>query len=68
MDRFEELERRADEAEGRADALSLGAEPPGSDVAASIAALDEDDQVEAELAGLKRAMAGGALSGGTKED
>ena len=64
MDRFEELERRADEAEGRADALSLGTVPPAPDVAASIAALHDDDRVEAELAGLKRAMAGGAVSSG----
>ncbi|WCT72313.1 phage shock protein PspA [Sphingomonas naphthae] len=50
--RFEQLERRADLAEGRADALSLGAAGPKS-LEEEIAELRSSDKVDAELAALK---------------
>ena len=59
--RFETLERRADEAEGRADALSLGA--PKS-LEEEIAELRGEEKVEAELAAMKaRARANSNLEG-----
>ena len=52
--RFDHLERRVDDAEGRADALNLaGAKPTLSD---EIAALAGEDKIDAELAELKRAL------------
>jgi phage shock protein A len=48
--RFEQLERRADYAEGRADALSLGAQKTLEE---EIAELRSSDKVDAELAALK---------------
>jgi len=56
--RFDELERRVDEAEGRADALALAEPRRRSGVAGEIAALDEHDAIEAELTAMKRAAAG----------
>lgn len=49
--RFEMLERKVDEAEGRADALGLGALPKSLDE--EIAELKASDKVDAELAALK---------------
>ncbi|QNE31028.1 phage shock protein PspA [Sphingomonas sp. NBWT7] len=49
--RFDMLERRVDEAEGRADALGLGALPKSLDE--EIAELKASDRVDAELAALK---------------
>jgi phage shock protein A len=53
--RFDHLERRVDDAEGRADALNLaGAKPTLAD---EIAALAGEDKIDAELAEMKRALA-----------
>jgi len=54
--RFDQLERRVDYAEGRADALAIGnsKEP---DLADEIAALANGDKVDEELEAMKRAMA-----------
>ncbi len=58
--RFDVLERRADHAEGRADAMGLGAKTLDEE----IAELRSSDKVEAELAALKaKRNAGGAGSG-----
>jgi phage shock protein A len=51
--RFDVLERRVDFAEGRADALSLGA--PGKTLEEEIAELQASEKVEAELAAMKAA-------------
>ena len=53
--RFEVLERRADQAEGRADALALGAPKTLEE---EIAELRNSDKVDAELEALKARMAG----------
>jgi phage shock protein A len=55
--RFDVLERRADYAEGRADALALGA-PPKS-LEEEIAELRNADKVDAELEALKARLAAG---------
>ena len=49
--RFEVMERRADLAEGRADALGLGG--PSRTLADEFAELSVDDDVSAELAAMK---------------
>ncbi len=51
--RFDMLERRADLAEGRADALGLGAQPKSLEE--EIAELKSSEKVEAELAAMKAA-------------
>ena len=56
--RFDVLERRADYAEGRADALALGGPPKSLDE--EIAELRNAEKVEAELAALKAKRAGSA--------
>ena len=56
--RFDVLERRADYAEGRADALALGS-PPKS-LEEEIAELRNAEKVDAELEALKARLAGGA--------
>jgi phage shock protein A len=58
MTRFDQLERRVDYAEGRADALSLtdGAKPT---LAEEIAALEGSDKIDEELEELKRALGKG---------
>jgi len=61
--RFDVLERRADYAEGRADALALGA-PPKS-LEEEIAELRNAEKVDAELEALKARLAGPAAD--TKE-
>ena len=60
MSRFDQLERRVDYAEGRADALSLadGSQKPG--LADEIAALAGADKIDAELEEMKRALNAGA--------
>ncbi|MBB4858198.1 phage shock protein A [Novosphingobium chloroacetimidivorans] len=55
MVRFDQLERRVDYAEGRAESMSLGdARQPS--LADEIAALENGDSIEAELAEMKRQM------------
>jgi phage shock protein A len=55
--RFEVLERRADYAEGRADALSLGAPP--KTLEEEIAELRNEEAVDAELEALKAKLNSG---------
>jgi len=52
--RFDTLERRVDLAEGRADALGLGAQPKSLEE--EIAELRTSEKVEAELEALKAAV------------
>lgn len=56
--RFDMLERRADLAEGRADAMGLGQQP--KTLEEEIAELKTSDKVDAELAALKASMNKGA--------
>ena len=58
--RFDVLERRADIAEGRADALALGAPP--KTLEEEIAELRNSEKVDAELEALKAKRAGGAIA------
>lgn len=55
--RFDQLERRVDYAEGRADALSLADGTAKPSLADEIAALAGADKVDAELAAMKAALA-----------
>ncbi len=55
MARFDRMERRVDDAEGRAAALSLGQNRAIPSLADEIAALATNDKVEAELAAMKQA-------------
>ena len=55
MVRFDQLERRVDYAEGRAESMSMG-DSHQPTLAEEIAALEDGDSVEAELAEMKRAM------------
>ncbi|MDP8993411.1 MAG: phage shock protein PspA [Pseudomonadota bacterium] len=60
--RFDVLERRADQAEGRAEAMSLGG--PGKTLEEEIAELRNSEKVEAELAALKaKRQSGGGKDG-----
>jgi len=63
MARFDQLERRADYAEGRAEAISLRQAKGEMSLAEQIDALSADETVDAELEEMKR-----ALKGDTKED
>jgi phage shock protein A len=54
--RFDVLERRADMAEGRADALALGAPP--KTLEEEIAELRNSEKVDAELEALKARLGG----------
>ncbi len=63
--RFDVLERRADLAEGEADALSLGAPPKSLDD--EIAELRASDKVDAELEALKASLARRTNGGEAKE-
>lgn len=56
MARFDQLERRVDYAEGRAEAMSLSDHRQPS-LSEEIAALADGDTIDAELAEMKRAMA-----------
>jgi phage shock protein A len=62
MHRFDQLERRVDFAEGRADALSLadGTKPSLAD---EISALAGADKIDEELEAMKRALSGEAKEG-----
>ncbi len=53
--RFDQLERRVDEAQGYADSLTLGADKPRS-LGDEIDALNSVDEVDEELAAMKKAM------------
>lgn len=55
MTRFDQLERRVDYAEGRADALKIASEGPLS-LADEIAALEGADKIDEELEAMKRAL------------
>jgi phage shock protein A len=57
MSRFDQLERRVDYAEGRAEAMSLSDHRQPS-LSEEIAALADGDTIDAELAEMKRAMVG----------
>jgi len=63
MARFDELERQADYAEGRAEAISLRQAKGELSLAEQIDALNGDDGIDAELENMKR-----ALKGDAKED
>jgi len=54
--RFDQLERRVDDAEGRAGALALAQGSATPTLAQEIAALAHDDKVDAELEEMKRAL------------
>jgi hypothetical protein len=60
--RFDQLERRVDYAEGRADALSIAETGPPS-LADEIAALAGQDKIDEELAAMKRALGHGQHGG-----
>ncbi|KQR81419.1 phage shock protein PspA [Sphingomonas sp. Leaf343] len=62
--RFGELERRADEAEGRAEAMGLGV---GKTLDEEINELRQSDKVDAELAALKLRLSGNAGGNGNRE-
>lgn len=57
--RFDQLERRVDYAEGRADALSLSDGSGQLSLSDEIAALEGSDKIDAELEELKRALGKG---------
>ena len=59
MVRFDQLERRVDYAEGRAESMSLG-DSRQPTLAEEIAALEDGDSIEAELTEMKRQMGGTA--------
>ena len=58
MARFDQLERRVDYAEGRADALSLADGRSKPSLADEIAALAGQDKIDEELEAMKRALSG----------
>ena len=60
MARFDQLERRVDYAEGRADALSLADGTGQPSLADQISALAGQDKIDEELEAMKRALSGGA--------
>ena len=55
LSRFDQLERRVDYAEGRADAINIGENAPPS-LADEIAALEGSDAIDDELAQMKKAL------------
>ena len=57
--RFDQLERRVDYAEGRADALSLSSDSGKASLADEIAALEGADAIDDELAAMKKALGKG---------
>lgn len=59
MARFDQLERRVDYAEGRADALRLADGSAAPSLADEIAALAGQDKIDEELEEMKRALAAG---------
>ncbi len=58
MARFDQLERRVDYAEGRADALGLADQSSKPSLADEIAALAGQDKIDEELEAMKRALKG----------
>ena len=65
--RFDQLERRVDYAEGRADSLRIAEGRPPS-LADEISALEGSDKIDEELEELKRALGlNGRAGGDTKE-
>ena len=62
--RFDQLERRVDYAEGRADALSIADGTGQPSLADEIAALEGSDKIDAELEEMKRALGMGDESKG----
>ena len=54
--RFDQLERRVDYAEGRADALSIADDNDRNSLADEIAALEGSDAIDDELAQMKKAL------------
>ncbi len=60
MARFDQLERRVDYAEGRADALGLADGTSKPSLADEIAALAGQDKIDEELEAMKRALSGNA--------
>ena len=65
LSRFDQLERRVDYAEGRADAISIGEDGPPS-LSDEIAALEGADAIDDELAEMKKAL--GKAETAKKED
>jgi len=65
MARFDQLERRVDYAEGRADALSLADSSSTPSLADQISALAGQDKVDEELEAMKRAMGQAPTNSGT---
>jgi phage shock protein A len=59
--RFDQLERRVDYAEGRADSLNVAGGRPS--LADEIAALEGSDKIDAELEEMKRALGKGTATG-----
>jgi phage shock protein A len=53
--RFDQLERRVDEAQGYADALAIGADKPRT-LGDEIDALSSVDEIDEELAAMKKAI------------
>jgi phage shock protein A len=66
LTRFDQLERRVDYAEGRADALSIADGTGKPSLADEIAALEGADKIDAELEEMKRALGMGGSA--KKED
>ena len=58
LSRFDQLERRVDYAEGRAEAMSMGDDRRQPSLSEEIAALAAGDKIESDLESLKRKMAG----------
>lgn len=70
LDRFDQLERRVDYAEGRADALAIEGKQKKS-LADEIAELEGADKIDDELAEMKRALGqskGQSAPGGSSDD
>ena len=66
LTRFDQLERRVDYAEGRADALGIGEDRKGS-LADEFAALEGGDKIDAELEEMKRALGMGGAAKDTED-
>lgn len=62
--RFEQMERRVDYAEGRAEAMMIGSQRKPS-LSDEIAALADGDKIDAELAEMKRGLGAASGAGGT---
>jgi phage shock protein A len=66
LNRFDQLERRVDYAEGRADALSIAEGGTGS-LADQFAALEGSDKVDEELEEMKRLLGKSGATDKTNE-